>query len=1060
MCSKLYPVIICFLLLILRMQNTYNILTLNINNIQSNEKFRILSRTLNTLDIDIALLQEVNSPNIHNVYGYNAEVNTDYTTRGTAILLKQNITYDDVKMTSDCRGISVVVENVTIVNVYGPSGANKRTERNKFFSDDIAALLNNARNIVMGGDFNAIISPKDHTGHYEICTALKHTITKLQLRDSWEAIHKNRILYTYRRHNTAGRLDRIYVNKDIEIRRVDICPTELSDHCGFITSLRLHLNTQPYGRGFWKLNSTYLNEETQEQFRLKWDIWRRQQRHYPTKLNWWIVTKNKIKNWFKTLAREKQQLKHQYKNFLYAVLRDLYKQEDVNKEQSNKIREIKAKITKIQLEDLRGTTVRAKIANMQDETPSVFQIIKERKREKRKYINKIKDNNGNVVTTQTTIKQVFENFFYQLYSTAQKDTEQQRENNPQTAYIELFNMDEITSALQRCPKNKSPGEDGLTVEFYLKFWDIIKNELKYIITKILTLDSIPTTFTSGITLMIPKIVKPQTVEDYRPITLLNGDYKLLMRCIKQRLHPEVESAICATQQCVRSQGNILNALCAIRDAISDAHHPRANKILLSLDFDHAFDRVNHQYLFETMQKIGIDTSYIRLLQKIMEHATTKIQINGYFTKTIPITRSVRQGCPLSMHLFVISLEPLLRSLQNYIKSNPKNLVRAFADDISIVLTQNASLPDIHKIITTYCSASGAILNVKKTKAIIIGQSNIQIPNWIKIHNTIKILGITFAPTLTETIHQNWNRIINNVRQVLSDNRFRTLHLIQRIQYVNMYALSKVWYTSQVLPLPKLYGIKLRSVTGWYIWTGHIFRVNRDQLTLPKTRGGLNAIDPQMKSDSLFLKTNWKHLKELGDPYSHTFLSKWLPEERTKNPPDLRRIPAQAPQIKKLLECISYSRLPQMADVLTTKNIYQEKVSQLPNPLIMRQNPTHNWKRIWRNLHNKYLPPHHKNVWYQFINGIIPTAELLHQRNMKTTPLCEKCGNIDTLQHRFEQCTMSPIWRNNKEMIIQSLNIQDKSFGFQSVQWPNFKFIPVKNDAVIVHLGQIIWTILQ
>lgn len=172
----------------------------------------------------------------------------------------------------------------------------------------------------------------------------------------------------------------------------------------------------------------------------------------------------------------------------------------------------------------------------------------------------------------------------------------------------------------------------------------------------------------------------------------------------------------------------------------------------------------------------------------MEHATTKIQINGYFTKTIPITRSVRQGCPLSMHLFVISLEPLLRSLQNYIKSNPKNLVRAFADDISIVLTQNSSLPDIHKIITTYCSASGAILNVKKTKAIIIGQSNIQIPNWIKIHNTIKILGITFAPTLTETIHQNWNRIINNVRQVLSDNRFRTLHLIQRIQYVNMYCM--------------------------------------------------------------------------------------------------------------------------------------------------------------------------------------------------------------------------------------------------------------------------------
>mgnify|MGYP003623220911 FL=1 len=156
-------------------------------------------------------------------------------------------------------------------------------------------------------------------------------------------------------------------------------------------------------------------------------------------------------------------------------------------------------------------------------------------------------------------------------------------------------------------------------------------------------------------------------------------------------------------------------------------------------------------------------------------------------------------------------------------------------------------------------ASGAKSNESKTVGLSLGPNKMEIPHWIHTKLQVKILGVMFLSSLRDTIRQNWETVTNNIRQVLQGNRYRALNLLQRVEFVNIYALSKAWYLSQLLPMPQIIAQKIRSATGWFIWQGHILRISRPQLILPKIRGGLNLIDPGIKANCLYLKKNLQHL---------------------------------------------------------------------------------------------------------------------------------------------------------------------------------------------------------
>ena len=117
--------------------------------------------------------------------------------------------------------------------------------------------------------------------------------------------------------------------------------------------------------------------------------------------------------------------------------------------------------------------------------------------------------------------------------------------------------DEMDFVVKKCPNLKSPGMDGLTYEFYKKVWGIIGSKFVTILQVQLSRCKLVESDTNGATKLLPKVDGIPKVDELRPITLLNADYKLLTKWIVLRLKPLMGTVIRSSQLCNAGDKNIL-----------------------------------------------------------------------------------------------------------------------------------------------------------------------------------------------------------------------------------------------------------------------------------------------------------------------------------------------------------------------------------------------------------------------------------------------------------------------------------------------------------------------
>jgi exonuclease III len=179
------------------MLHTYKIATLNINGIASHTKMSMLDDFLKRQDIDVALLQEVTHTDFTTIHGYKATVNEGTDKRGTAFLVKTGLDFQHIKRIPSGRGIAAMFQGIRIINIYAPSGAEKRVERECFFNNDVTFLLpTDSTDVVIAGDFNCVTSPADCTGRPTTSRALMTLIKVIGLCDVWETHPHNPNLHT------------------------------------------------------------------------------------------------------------------------------------------------------------------------------------------------------------------------------------------------------------------------------------------------------------------------------------------------------------------------------------------------------------------------------------------------------------------------------------------------------------------------------------------------------------------------------------------------------------------------------------------------------------------------------------------------------------------------------------------------------------------------------------------------------------------------------------------------------------------------------------------------
>jgi hypothetical protein len=179
---------------------------------------------------------------------------------------------------------------------------------------------------------------------------------------------------------------------------------------------------------------------------------------------------------------------------------------------------------------------------------------------------------------------------------------------------------------------------------------LIGDELLTIVNTVFIDGIITTSQTHGAIVYVPKNQGQTTPGDYRTLTLMNSDTKLLSRIIAHCLRPWLNEVLHPSQHCGVRDNNILEAVAAIRETVAEAELTSATVCLLFLDFKEAFDRIAHTYMYKMVEHYGLSEWMTGRIRQLYEMAMLSVQINGHISGPVPIRSSIRQGCPLTMLL--------------------------------------------------------------------------------------------------------------------------------------------------------------------------------------------------------------------------------------------------------------------------------------------------------------------------------------------------------------------------------------------------------------------------
>ena len=105
----------------------------------------------------------------------------------------------------------------------------------------------------------------------------------------------------------------------------------------------------------------------------------------------------------------------------------------------------------------------------------------------------------------------------------------------------------------------------------------------------------------------------------------------------------------------------------IRKSINVIHHinrlKNKNHMIISIDAEKAFDKIQHPFMIKILQKAGIEGTYLKIIKAIYDKPKATIILNSEKLKAFPLKSGTRQGCPLSPLLFTIVLEALATAIR-------------------------------------------------------------------------------------------------------------------------------------------------------------------------------------------------------------------------------------------------------------------------------------------------------------------------------------------------------------------------------------------------------------
>jgi nitrogen regulatory protein PII-like uncharacterized protein len=446
--------------------------------------------------------------------------------------------------------------------------------------------------------------------------------------------------------------------------------------------------------------------------------------------------------------------------------------------------------------------------------------------------------------------------------------------------------EELWKVILSCPDNKSPGTDGLNNNFYKAFWNQVKPYLLNSIKATLENGQMSISQKQGIITTIPKADKDTSkLKNWRPITLLNQDYKYLAKCLANRCREVLPNIISPDQTGFVPNRVIGTNIIKSQSIISYLEETQSEGLLMCIDFEKAFDTVEWDFITECLKEFNFPPKFTSWVQTLYNGISTCTQNNGHASEFFQPSRGVRQGCPLSPLLFVIAVEFLALSIRNNekiegITINKEEIkISQFADDTCVYLKNDpACIIEIFNILDTFSILSGLKVNKDKTEILPLGNSsteNLDQTTKKFIRNSIKLLGIHLSTSKELTMKLNYEPIWEKIENTIKQWQYRGLSLQGKITVLKTFVISKLVYALSVLPSPPKEQLEeMQKNMFKFVWDNKQDKIKRDILIGDYKDGGLRM--PDILSQNISLKTSWlKRIMEYEGNWS-TYIKGKMP----------------------------------------------------------------------------------------------------------------------------------------------------------------------------------------
>ena len=463
----------------------------------------------------------------------------------------------------------------------------------------------------------------------------------------------------------------------------------------------------------------------------------------------------------------------------------------------------------------------------------------------------------------------------------------------------ILSESNIARAINSLRKGSVPGQDGLSIEYYVARAKTMVPHLRKLFLDLYAKGEMTAAMREAvITLIFKGKGERHDWKAYRPVSVTAIEYRILGRAIHLQLKPMMATLLGESQLGFIFGRQIDENVLCVSELARYCEGKGRGGLFAMLDATKAYDRVQWPFMQKVLRAYGFPDEFCSLIAMMYTNISSSLKVNGIKGEAFGVTNGLRQGCSLSCMLYVLCHEVFLRmiredkKLKGIMIPGPRGEMargkqhelreRAFADDTGVALANDAQLKRLFEIVAEYDAISGSENNESKTVILRMGtckrvspppQYNVKWCRYGEDEMPSKYLGVRYGTATM--IKEQWETVLDQIEAECNSAmaNYAPRSIFGRAQWIKAVFASKAWYTFR-FQTPNAAGRKAllkrfqRMVNSAYF--GGFSYVTHDLARQEYEDGGLKMLDVTAHLQGEWVKLVRMLMQEPGEirPWKH------------------------------------------------------------------------------------------------------------------------------------------------------------------------------------------------